>query len=199
MKRRLPATVTHGARALRGLWPDRNPLRRGVDRLEAVIAGALAVAFLVITPLSAMTAARMAHGADTATARAQQAAWHPVPAVLLKAAPVSHYTTDRPRVLARWTAPDGGTHTGIVLAPQGTPAGSTVRIWVDASGQVTGAPLQPMEVRNQTLLAAVLASLAVTFVLLGAGLLAHCVLERRRAAAWDTDWGSTEPQWTRRH
>ena len=41
-----------------------------------------------------------------------------------------------------------------------------------------------------------LAPLAVGFIVLCTGLLAHAVLGRRRLAAWDTDWQATEPQWT---
>jgi hypothetical protein len=39
--------------------------------------------------------------------------------------------------------------------------------------------------------------LAVGFILLCAGPLAHAVLGRRRLAAWDTHWQVTEPQWSK--
>jgi len=39
--------------------------------------------------------------------------------------------------------------------------------------------------------------LAVGFIVLGAGLLAHAALGRRRRAAWDADWQVTEPHWTK--
>jgi hypothetical protein len=40
------AVVARAARAGCGLWPDRNPLRRTVDRVEAMVVGGLVVAFL---------------------------------------------------------------------------------------------------------------------------------------------------------
>ena len=46
MMRRPAVVAARAARAVRGLWPDRNPLRRTSDRIEAVIAGGLVVAFL---------------------------------------------------------------------------------------------------------------------------------------------------------
>jgi hypothetical protein len=38
--------VTRPVRVVRGLWPDRDPLRRGLDRAEAAIMAGLAVVFL---------------------------------------------------------------------------------------------------------------------------------------------------------
>ena len=70
--------------------------------------------------------------------------------------------------------------------------------WVDAAGRLTGCPpLQLSQVRGQAVLVAVVTPLAVGFVLLCAGLLAHAVLGRRRLAVWDADWQVTEPQWTK--
>jgi hypothetical protein len=46
MKRRLAAVAGRPVRVARGLWPDRNPLRRTLDRVEAVIVALLAIAFL---------------------------------------------------------------------------------------------------------------------------------------------------------
>ena len=48
-------------RAVRGLWPDRNPLRRTVDRAEAGVVAALAVAFLAGAPLAAVAAGHYAY------------------------------------------------------------------------------------------------------------------------------------------
>jgi hypothetical protein len=80
----------------------------------------------------------------------------------------------------------------------GTTAGQAVMVWVDTAGRLTGhRPLQPSQVRGQAVLAAIFTAVAVGFVLLCAGLLAHAVLGRRRLAAWDTDWQVTEPQWTK--
>lgn len=71
-------------------------------------------------------------------------------------------------------------------------------VWVDAAGRFTGhPPLQLAQVRGQAALTAMLTPLAVGFILLCAGLLAHAALGRRRLAAWDTDWQATEPQWTK--
>jgi len=71
-------------------------------------------------------------------------------------------------------------------------------VWVDAAGRLTGhPPLQLAQVPGQAVLAAMLTLLAIGFIVLCVGLLAHAVLGRRRLAAWDADWQVTEPHWTK--
>jgi len=191
MTRRL-TVIARAARAVRGLWPDRNPLRRTVDRVEAMIVGGLAAVFLAGAPLTAVAAWHTAYSMGSRVARTQQAAWHQVPAVPLATVPASGYGQYEATVRARWTAPDGTRHTGTIAVPQGATAGR------DAAGRPTGPPLQFSKVRLQAALAALLAPTIVGFVLLYAGELAYGVLDRRRLAAWDADWRATGPLWTRR-
>jgi hypothetical protein len=76
-------------------------------------------------------------------------------------------------------------------------AGSTVRVWADAAGRLTGRPLQPLQVRDQAALAAIAAPVVVGMVLLWTGELAYYLLGRWRLAAWEADWLITAPQWAR--
>ena len=181
---------------VRGLWPDRNPLRRSVDRVEAVAVAGLAVAFLAGAPVAALAAGHVAYSIGSRTASAQQAAWHRAPAVLLAAVPAAGY--DDNQVPASWTAPDGTRHTGPVSAPPGARAGHTVMVWMGADGRLTGTPLQFSQVWGLVVLATGLAPLAVGVIVLCAGQLARLALDRRRLAAWAADWRATEPLWTRR-
>ena len=120
---------------LRGLWPDRNPLRRTSDRLAAAIVGVTLIVFLVGAPIAALTAGRWAEAAAFGVVRSQHANWRQVPAVLLSDAPgsvdVGYGGVSLPEVRARWTAPDGTVRQGKVEAYSGTRAGSTVLIWVN--------------------------------------------------------------------
>jgi len=61
MIRRPAVAAARAARAVRGLCPDRNPLRRTIDRIEAVIAGGLVVAFLAGAPLAAVAGGHAAY------------------------------------------------------------------------------------------------------------------------------------------
>jgi hypothetical protein len=195
MRRYWAVDTARAARVIRGLWPDRNPLRRAVDRAEAAVVAGLAVAFVVVAPLTAFAAGHVAYSMGSRTALAEQAAWHRAPAVLLAGVPGAG---DDNQVPARWTSLDGLRHTGQVPAPAGARAGRTVTVWVDAAGRLTGTPLQLSQVWDLVVLVTGLAALVVGLALLGVGQLAYAVLDRRRLAAWDADWRATEPQWTGR-
>ena len=181
-------------RALRGLWPDGNPLRRGVDRAEAGVITTLQLAFLAGAPLAAMTAGRAVYDSASRAQHAQQEAWHRVPAVLLTPAQMPAYPPAEAK--ARWTAPDGSSRTGEVPAPAGATAGTTVTVWVDSSGRLTSQPLQHSQITEQTALAAIISPGILALALLAAGALAHWLLERRRLADWEAQWRLTGPQWT---
>jgi hypothetical protein len=193
MKRRLAVVVARTTLVVRGLWPDHNPLRRRLDRIEAAVLGGLVVAFLVGAPVAALMARSLTwHGASHAAGAEQS--WRQVPAVLLASAPRSGEAT----VQAAWDAPDGTRHRGAIMVTPGTRAGRRVPVWVDSSGQLTGRPpLQAWQARAQAMLAAVLAPAVLLVLLLCTGQLVHFELTYRRLAAWDADWRMTGPQWSR--
>jgi hypothetical protein len=188
------------AMLVRGLWPDRNPLRRAADRAEFAVAVLLLMAFLAGAPLSALAAAQWATASGRRTEKAQ-AGWHRVPAVLLHDAPSPagslSFPPPVPQVRARWASP-GGSRTGKVYARPGARAGSIVMVWIDRSGRLTGPPVPAATVAGQVLLAVVSAPAALALVLLAAWVYASLILDWRRMAAWDADWSVTEPQWTGR-
>jgi hypothetical protein len=194
MGRRLAVIAARAARAVRGLWPDRNPLRRSIDRAEAVVVAGLAAAFVAGAPLAALAAGHYVYSYASRTAYAQRA-WHQVPAKLLTTLPALGYGYQA-TVRARWTAPDGTPRTGMVPAPPIAPAGGTVLVWVDTTGRLTGPPL-PSHAQNQAVAAAIVAPLVLAMIVLCAGQLAHGALEQRRLAAWGTEWQAIGPRWTR--
>ena len=191
--------VTRRGRLWRGLWPSRNPLRRTCDRIEATLVAGLLAAFLIAAPLLGLFAEQWAYGTSVRAQHAELAARHLVPATLLAGASAQTVTCCagvQPLVRARWTAPDGTGLRGWIPAPAGARAGSTVKVWVDRSGGLTGPPLTNSQVVKRAILAAVTGPTAVAIVLLGAGVLVHWVLDRRRLAAWDAEWRATGPRWT---
>lgn len=181
---------------IRGLWPDHNALRRTSDRVEGAVLAGLLAAFLTGAPLAALAAGHWAAAAGARAAQAQQETRHQVSAVLLTDAPYQAYGWSGTVAKARWTAHDGSQHTGQVSAPMGAKRGATVQIWTDRAGKAIGPPLRPEQVNSQARLAAVIAPVALGFLLLVAGALMHQVLERRRLAAWAADWRVTGPQWS---
>jgi hypothetical protein len=74
MRGRSAVVAAWAMRVVRGLWPDHNPLRRTIDRAEAVVVVGLAAAFLAGVPLAAVAAGHYAYGYASRTAAAQRAA-----------------------------------------------------------------------------------------------------------------------------
>ncbi len=187
-------------RLLRGLRPDRNPLRRTSDRVETYLLAGLFVAAAAGAPFAAQAASHAAYTAALRAEQAQLATRHQVRAVLTQAAG----TTDNGYGLsnlvparAAWTSVTGAKRTGQILAESGTPKGTSVTIWTDTAGNLASPPLQPSQVTGQGDVAAfgAIAGIGVLY-LCGTGVVRY-VLYRRRMAAWDADWAVTAKTWNR--
>ncbi len=182
-------------RLVRGLWPDRNPLRRRSDRIEAAVAALLLLGLVAGVPAATLTAGSLAYGLGVRAEHAQQADRHQIPATLLESAQSGPWPV---QVAVRWAAPDGTTRTGLVSVPGGTAAGSTVTVWTDASGQLQAKPLRHSAVIALAALTCIWAALMACVLLLGGWRLTRRGLERRRMRDWDADWRVTGPRWTNR-
>ncbi len=189
---------TWPCRLLRGLRLDRNPLRRGSDRAETAVLGVLLAAFLAGAPFAAHVAGSWTYAASAREAQAQQAALHRVPATLLQAATAWGISEGGAEAQARWKAPDGQVRTGEVFVANVAPAGSTVMVWVNQSGQLTDSPLQHSQVTGRAVIARVLAVIALAVMLIIVGWAARWVLDRRRLAAWDAEWLAAGRRWSSR-
>lgn len=185
MRARPMGRMTPLARTIRGLWPDRNPLRRSSDRVEAVMLAVLIMTFVVGAPLIALLTCRLTLSATFTTAEAQQAGWRQVSAELLVDAPSSSYAA--PPVPATWTAPDGAVRTGVVYPKSGARAGTRTPIWVNAAGRQVKQPLTPGQATSQADVIAGIAGPLWGMLLLTAGLLGHSWINARRMAGWDAD------------
>jgi hypothetical protein len=187
------------SRAVRGARPDRNPLRRGTDRLETYLLAGLFAAAVAGTPFAAQAAS---HAAGVSALHAQQeqlATTHQVRAVLTQGAtPASGYALSV-NVLtpATWTSVTGVRRSGPVPAVPGSPRGTAVTVWTNDSGYLESPPLSAAEVANQAdaAMAGTFAGIALVF-LAGAGAIRQ-LLNRRRMAAWEADWLATAQTWNR--
>jgi hypothetical protein len=188
------------ARLLRGRRLDRNPLRRGSDRAETVVLGALLAAFLAAAPFAAHAAGSWAHASAVRDAQAQRASLRQVTATLVRAAPVlsSYGSASDFAVEARWRAPDGRVRTGELLVTATAAAGRSTRIWVDRTGRLTGPPLSRDRVTGRVQLAVGVAVGGLAVLLIVAAWLARGGIDRRRMAAWDADWLANGPRWSPR-
>jgi hypothetical protein len=189
-------------RTVRGMGWGRNPLRRTTDRVEAWLTLVLVAVTLVVAPLAA---SRVAHEAYRDTVRA--AAWESqhlfqAEAVLLQDArqgPAGDEPTPQENVpaIARWTDRDGIVHTGTAYTANGTRAGTTISIWIDDRGLLSGPPSR-RQPRVDAAMAAILTVCGIAVGLAGIRRIMHCLLDRRRMRAWQLEWMTTGPGWSRR-
>ena len=181
----------------RRLGFGRNPLRRGVDRMEsAIVLGSILVALLMIPGSAAIgTAVRNASERGASERRATL--------IQVQARTVASTETAVPgapgqvasRVRVSWIDSAGWPHEGLTSVPIGTKQGSEITIWLDRSGAITKPPREPGD--SAAIGTAVGLSSAIMSWLLIAGLarLAVVPLNRRRLREWDRAWAETAPRW----
>ena len=187
-------------RLIRGLRPDRNPLRRTLDRVESYLLAGLLVAALAGAPFAAQAASHAAYAGALRAEQAQLATRHQVRATLTGPAGNNNSTytlSAEVPVQAAWTTPAGERRTADILALAGTPKGAAVMVWTDAQGNLSSPPLQPSQVAGQGDVAALGAIVAVAALYLCATGIVRSVMYRRRMAAWAADWAVTAEIWNR--
>jgi len=185
-------------RTVRGLRPDRNPLRRGTDRVEACLLAGLFTAAAAGAPFAAQAMSRAAALAALQVRQQQLATRHQEAALLTARAPVSSgYALTTVPAQATWWSVGGTRRSGPVPARPGTPPGSAVLVWTDAHGYLVSPPLGMSAVSGD---ADAAGTAAVVAVLAGGAAGAAAVrrlADRRRMAAWEADWLVTARAWNR--
>ncbi len=192
---------TRIARMARWLGFDRTPLRRGTDRVEAVLRLVLIILLVAVIPAAAVAVGRWADHQALHRAQLERATDRLVTAVLLENAPASGwpdpYTSVQTAwVRARWQPPGQPPRTGDVQAPVGARTGSTVRTWIDPSGAVTDPPTDRRAIVGYVFLAVMATCQVSWLVLLVAVLLVRRALDRRRLNAWEAEWRASGPLWS---
>jgi hypothetical protein len=188
----------------RWLGFDRNPLRRGADRIEAAMRLAMMILLVAAVPIAAVAVGQRADHLALRRAHVQQAADHLVNAVLLQDAPATgtpdpYTSVQTALVLARWQPPGFPARYGEVPAIAGARKGSIVLTWIDASGAVTEPPPDHREIAGGVSIAVMWTCLVSLLVLLGSATLARRALDRRRLSAWEAGWRASGPLWSGHH
>jgi hypothetical protein len=170
----------------RWLGFDRNPLRRGTDRVEAVLRLVLIILLVAVIPAAAVAAGRWADHQALHRAQLERATDRLVTAVLLENAPASGvpdpYTSVQTTwVRARWQPPGQPPRAGEVLAVAGARQGSTVRTWIDRSGAVTAPPADHRVIVGSVFLAVMATCELSWLVLLAAAVLVRPLWSGRRS------------------
>jgi hypothetical protein len=183
-------------RLARWMGLDHNPLRRGSDRVESAVHLASFVLLLLSLVAGALFGlALYDHGARSAAAT--RATLYQASAVVTHGAATDSAYVDHIAVPARWTY-QGVVHTGMIDVANGTQAGSTEPIWVDANGRLAVPPLTAYQIGGDAVFAGLALPFAAMLLLFCADLAVASTLNRRRAARWAAEWELIEPGWVQR-
>ncbi|MGH3245432.1 MAG: Rv1733c family protein [Trebonia sp.] len=186
-------------RAIRGARLDRNPLRRGTDRLEACLLVGLFVALAAATPFAARLADHASYASALHTRQEQLATRHQVRAVLTADAGEAGGYSLNAFVLtpATWTSVAGVHRSGEVPADPGSRKGTAVTVWTAANGYLDSPPLTVPEAASQGEATGIGVVVAAVVACLAGACGIRQLLNSRRMAAWDADWLATAPTWNR--
>jgi len=189
-------------RWIRRMGWGRNPLRRTSDRIEAWLSLLLLGLMVVIGPWVASLAAHAAYRDNVRTTAWETRHRFQVDAVLLADAPQEPGDSSSPPpekvpAIAHWTGRDATVHTGTVLADNGSRAGTVVRIWIDDRSLVSGPPPSRSSPRTDAAAVAALVLAGIAGGLAGIRRIIRWQLDRRRIRAWQLEWTTVGPDWTR--
>jgi hypothetical protein len=191
-----------GGRIARRVGVDRNPLRRRSDRVESWLTLVIVTLILVAGPYAAWCAADAVSRDSARAAERDRQHRFQVSATLAEDVPTLAQRDDEVRTMnavarARWVAPNGSVRTGLVEAPPGQRAGTTVGIWTDVHGGPTRPPVRQPPATT-ALAAGILAIFGVLVVALGVLMVVHWRFFRRRMDEWQVEWMFVEPVWSGR-
>jgi hypothetical protein len=165
----------------------RNPLVRGVDRLELVI---VALGFLVVVVAAAGAGAlgTAVHDARGRVYVAQAQTRHAVTARATDDGTIVVGVDDdmATRVNARWQV-DGAEHAGGLRWDRAVKTGDPLTIWVDRDGDRVGAPTPTWRAGVEAVGVAYAAWQTVAFAVAGLMCWGRSRLDRRRDSAWERD------------
>jgi hypothetical protein len=191
------------SRLLRRAFPGRNPLATFGDRIEGAVLALGVVVALLAVPVAASFGSEIYTTHESRVA-AEQKSRTQVDAVLVADAPSmdgaasSEALIETTEAVATWRTPDGVEREGVVRAPYGAEAGTTLRIWIELTGEPTEPPMTNQGAASNAIFSALMlwglvaGSMALLFGLV------RFVCMRVRLRWWQLEWELTAPDWTGR-
>jgi hypothetical protein len=179
------------------LWRwRRNPLKRGLDRVEAWAGLTAACAALFAAPTTGVLA-----GDALADNLRDKSGWHRTTGVLLEDAhPLgsSSMDTENPQVFTtvEWHTQDGTSHTGQAPVRAGSQAHTKVTVWLDSDGAPRLPPPSSGAASAQGAAVGGLAGAGTVLVIVaGYGVVRHRI-GVRSAREWEREWAQVGPHWS---
>lgn len=186
----------------RKIYCGQNPMARSWDRIEsALLIGAVLIVLLAL-PVAAAIGSEVYARQLTVSAE-QTSSRHGATAVLLADATAIQYRVDGSpsqsvdAVRARWTLENGDVREGVVLADAGSLAGDSVPIWLDDNGNAVEAPLSTTDAASVGIGTGAAVWLITGAVVAALFMFARMGLNRRRHAAWASEWETVAKDWTK--
>lgn len=191
------AGVGRRARVTRWVAGGRGPLKRGTDRIEALLRLLVIVAVLGAAPVAVLTG-RVVHQHGTSLAAEQARDRHEVRGVVLVDPPaVSSDMTDTVvQTTVGWTGADGTQETADVPVPVAARVDDPVTLWMTDDGRLTTPPLDRERVLGRAVWAGTLAALGLVAAAWALLWLARRALDARRFRQWEREWSAVERLWT---
>lgn len=157
---------------------------------------ALVAAFLAATVASVFFAWHLYQSERLAAARMR-----PVVAILSQPGPVAAVSIS---AIGRWRLANGTERSGMltaVTAPaiNNAPAGASVRVWLNRSGEPAAPPPSPGVMILTALFTGFSATVGAAVVLAVCYRLCRAALDRHRLAGWESAWTAVGPRWTSYH
>jgi hypothetical protein len=181
---------------IRYMRPDRNPLRRPIDRVHVRFTVALGALFLLLAPLAVIVTAYFADTAGVHAEHAQARTRHLVSAVVVDPAPGGSRGVLDESVRIGWRDLKGTPHTAVVPTAGGERLGAHRSIWIDRSGRLTTHPRRHSQTVADSVMAALTAVTLLGLLHSAARTLVDRRLERRRLELWEREWVAVAPRWT---
>ena len=165
----------------------RNPLVRGVDRVELLIV-ALGILVALVSVAYAGALGTAVHDARSRVYIAQAQTRHTVTATATKDSTFVSRGDDSPatRVSVRWQV-DGTEHAGSLDWDRAVKTGDPLSIWVDRNGDRVDPPAPTSRAVEDAIAVAFVAWLAVALAVAGLVCLGRSYLDRRRDSTWERD------------
>jgi hypothetical protein len=182
----------------RYLRPDRNPLRRPLDRLHSRLVATLAGLFLITAVIASALMVQFVGGAGLRAEHHQARTRYQVDALVTATGAAASRNGVEQETRLRWRDRTGRWRTGGVVPSGDDRVGAHRRVWIDQAGGLTARPRTHAQTLTDTTLAVLAALTSLAILHAGAYTAVNRRLERRRMALWEDAWAATAPRWTGR-
>lgn len=180
-------------RTCRRVGLDRNPMRRREDRVQTMVAAALALVFLIVVPVLVLVVGVRVYHTETAVVQAKIAQLHKVDATVTETGKAPLYAPIMPTKV-QWKDADGAAHIEDYQSTTVVQPGQSVTIWLNGADKIVEPPSQTQALSKAVLLTAG-ALFGVLIMMGGCYFALRRGLDRKRLRRWEMEWATADLRW----